>query len=205
MNSSLSILTAEQLAYLAGAFYVAGMAITNQIILRLLVLGGTGVYIWYYAIASATPLWEAIYVSLLIGIANIGGLTSLIVRRSKLAIPRAHSDIYECFSELPPGDFRALMRLAKRHTLNRDKQITFQGMPGSKLYFVVSGSTLVKKGSDAFALPPRIFLGEIAFLTGSPSSASAWLEEGAEVLEWEFSELKRKCDRVPRFKLALET
>ena len=50
----------------------------------------------------------------------------------------------------------------------------------------------------------ELFLGEIAFLTNAASSASLWLEEGAEVLEWQFDELRRRCERVPRFKLALE-
>ena len=48
------------------------------------------------------------------------------------------------------------------------------------------------------------FLGEIAFLIGQPSSASAWLHPGAEVLEWDFGDLKRKCRRNSRFRLALE-
>lgn len=197
-------LTPENLVFVAGAFYAAGMAITNQIILRIFILAGTCVYLLYYSTISENPLWEAIYVSLLIGFANLGGLTSLIARRSRLAIPRAHADIYADFSELPPGDFRALMKLATRYTLPEDQQVTEQGAPGEKLYFVLSGSTLVRKGEQAFVLPPKMFLGEIAFLIGVPSSASTWLEAGSEVLEWRFDDLRRKCARNPRFKLALE-
>ena len=106
--------------------------------------------------------------------------------------------------ELPPGDFRALMKLAKRYVVTEDVQITTENEAGSKLYFIVNGSTLVRKGDKAFALPPKIFIGEIAFLLGSPSSGSVWLEEGSEVLEWSFADLRRKCARKPRFKLALE-
>ncbi|WP_282059611.1 Crp/Fnr family transcriptional regulator [Roseobacter litoralis] len=199
-----SVLTPENMVYFAGAFYVAGMAITNQIILRLLILAGTCVYLIYYAIIGESPLWEAIYVSLLIGIANIGGLSTLIARQSRLAIPRAHADIFYDFPRLPPGDFRALMKLAKRYTVEQDKQVTLEGEMGEKLYFVLKGATLVRKGEQAFVLPPKLFLGEVSFLTGVPSSASAWLEEGAEVLEWQFDDLRRKCARNPRFNLALE-
>lgn len=192
------------LAYLAGAFYVAGLAITNQIILRFFLLAGTAVYIWFYATISELPLWSAIYVSILIGVANISGLTSLIARRSRLAIPKAHADIYKVFPSLPPGDFRALMNLATRKTLTEDTQITQQDTVGKKLYFIVRGAPLVRKGDQAFVLPPNIFIGEIAFLIGRPSSASAWLEAGSEVLEWDFDQLRRRCARNPRFKLALE-
>lgn len=204
MDSVLNVLTAANLVYLAGAFYILGLAITNQIILRLFILAGTSIYVIYYSIIADPPLWPAIYVSLLIGAANVGGLTSLIARRSKLAIPRVHADIYNDFPRLPPGDFRALMKLARRYKVTADKQITWEGTPGTKLYFVLKGSTLVRKGEQAFVLPPKLFLGEIAFLTEVPSSASTWLEEGAEVLEWRFDDLRKRCARSPRFKLALE-
>ncbi|WP_298843790.1 Crp/Fnr family transcriptional regulator [uncultured Roseobacter sp.] len=199
-----SVFTPENLVYLAGAFYVAGLVITNQIVLRLFVLGGTGIYVLYYAIIADTPLWEAIYVSLMIGLANIAGLSSLLARNSRLAIPRAHADIYETFPQLPPGDFRALLRLAKRYTVPEDTRVTVEDRRGRKLYYVIDGSVLVRKGDQAFVLTPGIFIGEVAFLTGVPSSATSWLEEGAEVLEWSFDDLHRKCERSSRFKLALE-
>ncbi|MEE4189143.1 MAG: cyclic nucleotide-binding domain-containing protein [Roseobacter sp.] len=197
-------MTPENLVFLAGAFYVAGLAITNQIVLRLFILAGTAVYIFYYSTVAENPLWEAIYVSACIGLANLGGLTSLVARRSRLAIPRAHADIYDDFPALPPGDFRALVKLSKRYRLDEDKQITTEGAAGEKLFFVISGSTLVRKGGQAFVLPPKLFLGEIAFLIDVPSSASTWLEADAEVLEWRFGDLRKKCARNPRFKLALE-
>ena len=135
-----STMTPEYLVYLAGLFYVAGLAITNQIILRLLILTGTGLYLLYYSTVNENPLWEAIYVSMLIALANLGGLSSLLARRSRLAIPRAHADIYEDFPSLPPGDFRALMSRARRYVVDKDKQVTLEGEPGDKLYFIIKGT-----------------------------------------------------------------
>lgn len=194
----------EYLVYVAGAFYIIGLAITNQIILRVLVLGGTGLYLFYYFSVGESPLWEAIYVSFLIGLANLSGLTTLLLRRSRIAIPRAHADIYADFPHLPPGDFRALMKLADRYTVKKDFQATTEGTPGEKLFFILKGSALARKGHRAFVLPPKLFVGEVAFLTAAPSSASVWFEEGAELLEWRFDALQRKCARNSRFKLALE-
>lgn len=192
------------LVYVAGAFYVTGLIITKQVVLRLLVLTGTTLYVVYYATVAATPLWEAIYVSVLIGLANIIGLTSLLAGKSRLAVPRAFADVYPVFPPLPPGDFRALMKLAKRYTVDDERQVTAEGETGDKLYFVLTGSTRLRKGDSEFILPPLFFLGEIAFLIGEKSSASAWLHPGAEVLEWDFDALRRKCRRNSRFKLALE-
>lgn len=192
------------LVYFAGALYVLGLITINQIVLRLLILAGTSVYIIYYATVAASPLWEAIYVSMLIGTANLIGLSSLLARKSRLAIPRAHADLYDSFPPLPPGDFRGLMKLARRYRVEDERQLTVEGEAGSKLYYVISGATRVQKGNSEFILPPNFFLGEIAFLINEPSSASTWLEPGAEVLEWQFEDLQRKCKRSTRFRLALE-
>ncbi|MEP2640789.1 cyclic nucleotide-binding domain-containing protein [Roseobacter sp.] len=192
------------LVYLAGAFYIAGLITINQIVLRVLLLSGTGVYTLYYATVAATPLWEAIYVSVLIGTANVIGLTSLLARKSRWAIPRAHADLYADFPPLPPGDFRALMKLARRYTVEDECKVTQEGDPGTRLFFVISGATRLQKGDHEFIIPPNYFLGEVAFLIDQPSSATTWLAPGAEVLEWRFDDLKHKCTRSTRFKLALE-
>ena len=193
------------LVYIAGAFHFVGLIITRQVVLRLLLMAGSCLYVFYYATVAETPLWDAIYISFMIITANVIGLISLFARQSRFAIPRAHADIYPLFPPLPPGDFRALMKLARRYRVDREeRQITTEGTVGHKLYFVISGSTRLRKGDAEFILPPLYFLGEIAFLIGQPSSASAWLHPGAEVLEWDFGDLKRKCRRNSRFRLALE-
>ncbi|WP_299970607.1 cyclic nucleotide-binding domain-containing protein [uncultured Roseobacter sp.] len=192
------------LVYLAGVLYVFGLITINQIVLRLWLLGGTGIYIFYYAIVADAPLWEAIYVSMMIGAANLIGLSSLLARKMRLVIPRAYADIYDSFPPLPPGDFRALVKLARRFRVEDERQVTTEGQAGDRLYYVISGATRVQKGDREFIMPPQFFLGEIAFLIGQSSSASAWLEPGSEVLEWRFEDLRRKCARSSRFRLALE-
>jgi hypothetical protein len=192
------------LAYVAGGFYVLGLITIHQIALRLLLLTGTGFYLLYYATVAEQPLMEAIYVSLMIGSANLIGLASLIARRSRLAIPRAYADIFERFPPLPPGDFRILMRLARRYEVQDHKVLTREGQPGRKLFFIVSGSARLRKGDSEFSVPPNLFLGEIAFLTGKPSTATASVGPGTELIEWDFEDLARKCARSSRFRLALE-
>ncbi len=197
-------LGAQTIVYVAGAFYVAGLIVINQIALRLLILAGTTFYLIYYFNVAEEPLWEAIYISSLILIANIIGILSLLAKKSRFAIPKAYADIYPLMPLLPPGDFRALMKHASRYSLREPKKVTTEGMPGSKLYFVISGNTEVHKGDSRFTLSPHVFLGEVAFLIDDISSASTWLPAGAEVLEWQFSELRHHADRNLRFRLALD-
>jgi len=195
---------AQSLVYVAGAFYVMGLITINQVILRLLVLTGTCIYLLYYFNIADEPLWSAIYISCLIGLANLFGLLSLLARRSRFAIPKAHADIYPLMSLLPPGDFRTLMKLANRHHIKDRKQVTYEGKPGHTLYFVISGVPEVEKGDAKFTMAPHKFIGEIAFLIDGISSASVWLPEGTEVLEWKFSDLRQYGEKSPRFKLALD-
>ena len=163
---------------------------------------GTCIYLLYYFKIADEPLWSAIYISCLIGLANLFGLLSLLARRSRFAIPKAHADIYPLMSLLPPGDFRTLMKLANRHHIKDRKQVTYEGKPGHTLYFVISGVPEVEKGDAKFTMAPHKFIGEIAFLIDGISSASVWLPEGTEVLEWKFSDLRQYGEKSPRFKLA---
>lgn len=193
------------LVYIAGAFYVLGLLIINQIILRLLVLTGTGFYLVYYATVAETPLWEAIYISLLIGIANLTGLAGLLARQSLLALPRAHKDIYGHFPGLPPGDFRTLMRHAKRGVADRHLTLTREDAPLTRLYYVIEGETTVTKKGDRFRVPAGVFVGEVAYLTGQRASATTLLVEGSEYLEWNVLDLRNASLRSTRFKMALES
>lgn len=194
----------KALVYAAGVFYILGLLIINQVTLRLLVLTGTGFYTVYYATVAEQPLWEAMFISVLIGTANLYGLAVLLAGRSRLAIPRAHADIYDHFYKMKPGDFRILMRRAKRHVVPQERPITTEGMPLDRLYYIISGQTYVIKKGDRFNVPEGVFVGEVAYLTGGTAAATTTLAAGSEVLEWTTADLAALSHRSVRFKLALE-
>lgn len=199
-----SLFSAETLVLLAGLTYVLGYLTINQVILRLLILLGTGFYIWYYAIAADEPLWTAIWTSLAIGGATLFGLIALLGRNSKLMIPNEHKDVYPKLHGMVPGDFRALVRMAKRYDVQKDTEITTEGRAVERLFFVISGKMEAEKQGTSFDLPSDIFVGEVALLTGRKSSATTVLKAGSEVLEWDVAQLRRKTRKNVRFKLALE-
>lgn len=194
----------EWIVLAAGAVFTIGYLIINQVILRLMILTGTVLYIWYYAVASDLPLWEAIYISIVMGIANVIGLCSLFWRSSPLAVPFAHRDIYAQFRDLPPGDFRELVTRARRYTLEQDAEITAEGAPLDSLYYVITGAIEIEKRGEVFTMPPRLFVGEVAYLSHQPSAATTRLQAGAEVLRWDVAALRARASRKSRFKLALE-
>lgn len=194
----------EAVILAAGGVFTIGYLITNQIALRLMILLGTSMYIYYYFTAADTPLWEAIYTSVVMGTANLIGLGTLLWHQSRLAVPAAHRDIYPLFEGLPPGDFRDLVRQARRHVLTDKTQITTEGVKGGKLYYVISGQTNIVKRGERFTMPPNLFVGEVAYMTDRPSAATARLDAGSEVLEWDVEALRKKAARNSRFQLAIE-
>ena len=197
-------ITPEFLVFLAGSAFVMGYLIINQVILRLFMLIGTSLYIGYYATVADTPLWEAIYTSLAMGLANLLGLTGLLARKSKLAIPAEHRDIYPQFDSLPPGDFRTLVKLARRHVTDAETTLAQEGAPVEKLYYILSGTIEAAKLGSRFTLPAGTFVGEVAYMTGQVSAATTVLAPGSEVLEWRVADLRHRSARSSRFKLALE-
>ncbi len=193
------------LAWMAGALYALGYLVINQVVLRLLVLVGTGFYIWYYFVVGNVPLWEAIWVSVILGVANIIGLANLYFHKSRLYIPRAHRDIYDrSFAHMPPAEFRKMMQIGQRKVLDRDRIITREGRHVTDLYYIVEGHVTIEKLGEVFRIPEGVFVGEIAYLTGRGASATTHLPEGAEVLVWSFENLRKCTARRPRFKLAFE-
>ena len=195
---------ADYVVLAAGATFCIGYAVINQVALRLLVMAGTVLYIWYYAISADTPQWAAIWTSVAMGIANIVGLCGLWLRNSPLSIPRRHRDIYAHFSLLPPGDFRKLMKVAKRQCLPEGFLLTQNNARVKSVFYVINGGVAVEKFGETFFLPDGIFLGEVGYLTGNRASATTFLTQDSDVLEWDVSELKNNSNRDVRFKLAMD-
>ena len=157
----------------AAGMFVLGYLIINQIMLRAMLLVGTALYIWYYAVVNDTPLWPAIWASTATGTANLIGLMSLFYRRSVWAIPRKYRDIYAHFDILPPGDFRKLMSVANRVTRPAGHQLTADGSRVNTLYYVIGGKVEIEKYGSRFFVPDGVFIGEVAYLTGNRASASS--------------------------------
>ncbi len=194
----------DYLVACAGFIYIVAFLIINQIVLRCMLLVGSAFYVAYYAVVAGEPLWMAIFTNIGISTANFLGLLILIFSRSRLAIPKEHSDIYPVFSLLPPGDFRTLIRLGRRRVLNEDAVLTRDGAPVDTLYFVLRGEVVAEKRGETFMLPERIFIGEVGYLTRDGASATTRLAKGGEVLEWDVARLRAKAKQSARFNLALD-
>ncbi|WP_181363648.1 cyclic nucleotide-binding domain-containing protein [Aliiroseovarius pelagivivens] len=188
----------------AATAFVLGYLIINQIALRFMLLVGTGLYIWYYAVVADSPLWAAIWASAATGTANIVGLTSLFLRKSKWIIPNRDKDLYPEFEALPPGDFRQLVLLARRETRMKNEVLTTSGSAVTSLFYVISGRVEIRKKGSVFSMRSGNFVGEVAFLTNEAASATTLMATDGELLCWDVEQLRRRAERDTRFRLALD-
>lgn len=194
----------EVLVYLAGLTYVAGYIVINQVVLRLWIMAGTLFYLLYYFTASDEPLWGAIYMSLAIAASNLYGLAALFWQRSRLAVPRAHKDVYDAhFSHVPPGDFRALMAHASRYVTQTPETLVTHGAPAERVVFLLDGHAVVDKEGERFHMPAGWFFGEVSYVLDQPAAATAVVPPGTQLISWQVDDLRRMARR-PRLRLAFE-
>ncbi len=198
------LLTPAVYVTLASALFTVGYLIINQVYLRLVMMAGSFCYIAYYATAADTPLWGAIYGSILMILTNIIGLCALYLRNANISVPGRHADIYPLFSPVRPGDFRALMRLGTRETLSEETILSREGEPIDKLYFIVAGKAQIIKRGTAFPMNGPVFTGEVAYLLGGPSVATTIVPAGAQIIWWDTTILRNAETKRPRIKLALD-
>jgi hypothetical protein len=197
-------LDSSVLVHVAMLGYVAGFLFCEQIMLRLLVLFGTVLYIAYYYYHPSEPLWEAMFVSVLIGLANLMGLGQLLISRVMFGLSDEEKLIYAKLPGLEPGHFRALMRIGKIGTLKRAALLTKEGRQPDKLYFTCFGEFAAEKGERRFLMPAGVFIGEVSFVLGSVASATLAAPAGARIAVWDVNDLKQAFAQRPRLKEAIE-
>ncbi len=197
-------LSPSVLIMLAGSVQIFGYLLINQTYLRLTMLCSSSLYILYYFHAAETPLWGAITVSCLTLVSILIGLAALYARNSGWSVPDEHKDIYPMFDELLPGDFRKVMRIATRETIEIERVVTQEGQDPGSLIFVTKGTFFVEKGTARFDVTGPTFIGEVAYLRNTPSVATTTLPAGVEIVVWSREALRRNTRAAPRLKLALD-
>lgn len=204
MESLSTFLAPANLVLLAGAIQAAAMLFRNQIMLRCILIAGTFLYVLYYLTVVSPPLYEAALISTAIGLSTLYGLIRLLLDRSQILTNADIIPIHQAMGAIEPGHFRRLMRLGQRHTLTAEKYLTQEGTIPDKLYFVTSGTLVAEKDTSIFTLHGPMFIGEIAYITGTPASATIRASAGAELVEWKSDALQKETRRKPALGLALE-
>ncbi len=191
------------LIHLGALLYIIGFLVRDELILRLLVLGGTVLYILYYLLFPETPLWDAIATSVVLGLANLWVLFKIVHERTTFNMTDEERDLFQAFGTLNPGQFRKVLRHAVWHTANGDELLCLEGQKASRLYYLLSGQAEVEKGDKRFSIGANSFIGEIAFVLEGEFSASVRAKRGMRYVEWVSDDLRHAMKKSQPFNNAL--
>jgi hypothetical protein len=193
----------QNLVHIGALLYLACFLFRNQIILRLLAIGGDIVYTIYYYIAAEIPLWNAMYWSILTIAINVVMIAVILNEKRAPALGDDELDLFRRFSSMTPRQFRQLA--AQGHWMRNSEieTLTLEGGSLDKLYYVLEGELTVVKLGQTIQVAAPVFIGELAYLRQKPATATVRVAPGARYMVWEHTALGRITGKDTDFKAAL--
>jgi len=155
----------------------------DQLQLRLLM--GVSLFLqglYYYAIPGG-PLFDPLFWKVVSFGANLMMIALVFGGRLDFGIPEDLRGLYERMAVLTPGQFRKLTAKTVR-IKGGGAAILTDGMKPDRLYYLLRGDAQIIKNRQTATLQSGAFLGEIAFLSELPASATVVLNDGAECIAW---------------------
>ncbi|KQI68391.1 hypothetical protein AN189_11400 [Loktanella sp. 3ANDIMAR09] len=197
------LFTAGIFVQIALLFYVLGLLVRNELLLRGLLLIGTMFYILYYFFVSDVPLWDAIFASAMIGLANVIMILVILREKSTLGMSDDMLVLYGTFTTLNPGQFRKIMRHADWITTPEDLSICTRGVRSDYLYLVSKGQVILRDDGRNVAVGSGNFIGEISFLLDCPATADVIALQGTELVRWDRRKLMSLMHKSVRLSNAI--
>jgi hypothetical protein len=177
----------------------------DQVRLRLLVMTGNALYILYYYVYPAVPLWDAMFWSGTFLAANLGMVVVLLRDRRLHGLSDDTLRVFGAFGGMVPGDFRRLMGIAHLRSAHGPVTLTRLGVPPARLYYVIEGVLRIERRDRTIETATAgMFIAEIGFLLGTPASATVTLAPGGRYAAWDAEALRQLMVRRPAVRHALE-
>jgi hypothetical protein len=197
------VLVEENIVHLGAFLYLAGFLCRDQLLLRGFIVAGDVVYILYFYLAPASPLWGGIFWSVVFTLANLAMIGRILSDRSAYGMTEDDRRLHGLLDTLTPGEFRRLMRAGHWNRADGDVAITLEGQPLHRLAYVIDGNITVEKAGHRFTIAPPTFIGEVAFLIDRPASATVTLSAGARYVTWDMGRLRQVLLRSPALRIGL--
>lgn len=187
----------------AGAlFYLVCFAFRNQIWLRSFAIIGDLFYTAYYFLAADQPLWAAI----IWNVPAIGlnfAMIFLILRDSRL--PFMNDDellLFRTLKGLSPAQFKKILKGTNWQKSSHAVNLTEEAKKPDSLFFVLNGAVSMQKGGKSRPIPGNTFIGEIAFLNGSPATAKVDVAGNPVIAKWRHEFLNSIFSKDEKLKAA---
>jgi CRP-like cAMP-binding protein len=175
---------------------IVGFLIRDELVLRVLVASGIACDALFYLLRPE-PILLSVFANVTLVTINAALIVLIAVERTTWRMGEQDRTLFRHFETLTPGQFRRLRKTMMRSTEEAGTELTWEGAPVEHLMLVFSDRILITKDGASFPIAGPAFVGEIAFLTGNPSSAGVSLPDGGTVVRLNIAELKRQMARKP--------
>ena len=181
--------------HVGALFYLVCFLFRDQIWLRTFAIFGDLAYTAFYFGLPGDTQWSAMSYSTLNMLVNCYMIVLVINDRRTGKLGDNDMRLYQSFSGMSPGDFRRLSKLGTWQQVENSSTITEEGKHPDHLFFILDGEVDIAKAGRSFTAPSNIFVGEIAFLTKAPASATVTLKPGALYVAWPFDALRSLAEK----------
>lgn len=147
-------------------------------------------------VSAQSSLWIVLGFNLILAAAYLREHTTL-------GFSARDKRLYAAFETLSPGHLRKVIRIAKPHQVTVPTEVITEATTPEHLLFVEGFRFEIHKGDQMSEAKGPAFVGEIAFLTAEPASATVILPPGTPYLSWDVNRLHALMRSNPGLKNAL--
>lgn len=183
-------------------FKFAGFAVRDELWLRGLVMAGLACDAIFYAIRPE-PVMQSVLTNCLLISVNTVLVAMILLERTTWRMSEDDKTLYAYFPTMTPGQFRRLRTLMTKDTLPPESQLLDEGQTVDHLMLIMCERIQIVKDGQAFPISGPTFAGEVALLTGKPSSAGVVLPDGGTVMRMSIAELNRRIAKSPALSNAI--
>jgi CRP-like cAMP-binding protein len=182
---------------------IVGGLVRNVLSLRVLFSVAGGFAVWYGLAKDDLnlTLWEA-------GFTLVNAVQGAILWREKrgVRLSTEERELHQTrFSQMSLIDFHRFVRAGTWVSAPADTELTRQGQPVVRIVLLSEGAVSVTINGTIVAYCKRgDFVGEMAFVSGNPASATVVTIGASRYLMWNFDDLRLLIERHPDIKTALQ-
>lgn len=183
-------------------FKLTGFAVRDELLLRVFVVCGFVCDAAYYFF-RADPILPSVLSNIALLVVNVIFIAAIGFERTTWRMSDDDRQTFIHFPTLSPGQFRRLKKMMSAEMAEPGTVLTREGGAVADLMLVFAPTLLIAKRGESFPIAGPAFVGEVAFLTGNPSSADVTLPEGGTVLRINSAALHKRMTRSPAFNNAM--
>ena len=197
------MLSSDILVHIGSFLLLLAYLVRDQILLRAVIILGTIFYIVYYIFMEA-PLWSALLWNVSFVVINLIMIVVIYSDKTSFVMSEKEAKLYQVFYTLSPGEFKKLLKIADWFDGSSEEKITSEGEIPSRLYFIINGEALIARDDKKFIVGPNVFIGELAYLTKKPATATVKLTDKVVGISWKTTSLTKLLASNPQMKIAFD-